>query len=149
MRPASASRTTWISWATAPMRLKLQSDLLCAVSNLIEQRHGEALRIGEILIALREAPLVARLVLGADQATRRSTAQGRWVDIGAGAADLVLDMSADPLGRSERPALAGTIGERSGKPSSISDTARDMGVKKVMNGCSITGPHRSVTTREF
>lgn len=69
---------------------------------------------GQILFALYDASLVARLVLATDQTVRRSAAQGLGIDIGPCAANFILDMGADLLGSSQRPALMGTVGEESG-----------------------------------
>jgi hypothetical protein len=76
------------------------------------QLSAQCRQVGEVLFALRDASHVARLVLAADQAVRRSAAQRLRIYVGAGAANLVLDMGPDLLGRSQRPALAGTVREK-------------------------------------
>lgn len=85
----------------------------CYVCDRSVRLSAQCREVGQVLLALRDAPLAARLVLGRDQAVRRPAAQHLCIDVGAGTAELIPDVRAVLLGHSQRPGLAGTVRQKS------------------------------------
>jgi hypothetical protein len=82
------------------------SRLICLASS------AEGGHVGDILLTLRDATLVARVVLATDQAVGRAATLGLRVDVNLRAANILLDVAPEPFGSSERPALLRWIGEK-------------------------------------
>src|SRR4030088_1922299 len=90
------------SATSAPQRLPPRSRTPPAsfLASFAEDGH-----VGNILFALRDPALVARLVLATDQTVWRAATLGPRVDVNLRPANILLDVAPEPFGSSERPAL--------------------------------------------
>jgi hypothetical protein len=82
-------------------------------------------KVGQISFALFHPAIIARLVLGADEAVRTAAAHGVKVEVAMGVADSSLHMAAVALHGLEGPGLPRRIGEKAAEIAAMRALAAD------------------------
>src|SRR5215470_13167364 len=87
----------------------------------------EPLQICEILIALLQSPIVARLVLGADETVGTTATMGRYVQVASSFPDRLLHVAAGGFGSLEGPRLALGISKKAAQLATMRALTAELG----------------------